>query len=87
MAEIKVSGGAGVGVMFGLVLAEALFGSEYAIRALWEYAKPPFLADGHVCQVDVAAVCTLHMADKGAFGTEAILRSLAVLGAVMKGEC
>ena len=87
MAEIKVCRGAGVGVMFGLVLAEVLFGSEHAIRALWAYVKPPFLADGHVRQVDVAAMRALYMADEGAFGAEAVPCSSAVLGAVMKGAC
>ena len=87
MAEGKVGGCTCVRVVFGLVLAKAFVCGEDAIRALGADLEANFLTDGHVCQVDVAAMRALYMADEGAFGTEAVPHSSAVLGAVMKGAC
>ena len=63
MAEGKVGGCTCVRVVFGLVLAKAFVCGEDAIRALGADVEAYFLADGHVRQMDVAAVCTLYMID------------------------
>ena len=64
VAKIKVGGRTRVRVVFGLVLAKAFFRGEDAVRALGADMEAHFLADGHVRQVDVAAVCMLEMTDQ-----------------------